>query len=82
AARGGVALRAAGPRAHVELFAAKRPAAPQPARPRIELFGARGASPGGTGAGSAGGVRPANPYAGSPGAGSAYAGNLSKKQEA
>ncbi|WP_175947342.1 chemoreceptor glutamine deamidase CheD [Burkholderia pyrrocinia] len=78
------AERAARPRAHVELFAAKRPAAPQPARPRIELFGARGASPGGTGTGadSAGGMRAANPYAGSPGAGSAYAGNLSKKQEA
>ncbi|PCD56768.1 chemotaxis protein CheD, partial [Burkholderia sp. IDO3] len=28
---------------HVELFAAQRPAAPPPARPRIELFGARGA---------------------------------------
>ncbi|WP_175720984.1 chemoreceptor glutamine deamidase CheD [Burkholderia anthina] len=37
-------VRAARPRAHVELFAAKRPAAPPPpARPRIELFGARGA---------------------------------------
>lgn len=37
-------VRTARPRAHVELFAAKRPAAPPPPpRPRIELFGARGA---------------------------------------
>ncbi|KML54665.1 chemoreceptor glutamine deamidase CheD [Burkholderia stabilis] len=71
-------LRAARPRAHVELFQAKRPAAPQPARPRIELFGARGAAPGGSA--SAGGVRAANP--GSPGAGGPYAANLSRKQEA
>ncbi|KAB0642910.1 chemoreceptor glutamine deamidase CheD, partial [Burkholderia diffusa] len=54
-------------RAHVELFAAKRPAAPPPARPRIELFGARG----GTGA------QTTNTKAGSP-----YAANLSRKQEA
>ncbi|AOR68013.1 chemotaxis protein CheD [Burkholderia stabilis] len=65
-------LRTARPRAHVELFQAKRPAAPQPARPRIELFGARGAAPGG-----AGGVRPASPAVGGP-----QAANLSKKQEA
>lgn len=64
--------RAARPRPQVELFAAKRPAAPQPARPRIELFGARGAAPAGSG-----GVRAANPYAGSP-----HAANLSRKQEA
>jgi chemotaxis protein CheD len=64
-------LRTARTRAHVELFAAKRPAAPQPARPRIELFGARGAAPAGSG-----GARTAGPQ------GSPYAANLSRKQEA
>ncbi|MCR5897734.1 chemoreceptor glutamine deamidase CheD, partial [Burkholderia sp. HAN2018] len=44
-------------------------------RPRIELFGARGAAPGGAGGSS--GSRAANPQAGSP-----YAANLSRKQEA
>ncbi|MGU7769476.1 chemoreceptor glutamine deamidase CheD [Burkholderia sp. MR1-5-21] len=62
--------RAARSRAHVELFAApaQRPAA-RPARPRIELFGARGAPA-------------ARPSAGSPYAGSPYAQTVSKKQEA
>ncbi|MCA8094544.1 chemoreceptor glutamine deamidase CheD [Burkholderia anthina] len=60
-------VRAARPRAHVELFAAQRPAAPPPARPRIELFGARGA-----------GGAPAT----SANAGSLSAANLSRKQEA
>ncbi|WP_322027036.1 chemoreceptor glutamine deamidase CheD [Burkholderia sp. BCC1977] len=65
-------VRAARTRAHVELFAAKRPAAPPPARPRIELFGARGGA----------GAQAANAKAASPGAGSPYAANLSRKQEA
>ncbi|PFH27589.1 MULTISPECIES: chemoreceptor glutamine deamidase CheD [Burkholderia] len=60
-------VRAARPRAHVELFAAKRPATPPPARPRIELFGARGAA----GAPATGATT-----------GSPYAANLSRKQEA
>ncbi|WP_175836044.1 chemoreceptor glutamine deamidase CheD [Burkholderia anthina] len=60
-------VRAARPRAHVELFAAKRPATPPPARPRIELFGARGA----------GGAPATGATTGSP-----YAANLSRKQEA
>ncbi|RQR73721.1 MULTISPECIES: chemoreceptor glutamine deamidase CheD [unclassified Burkholderia] len=65
-------VHAARTRAHVELFAAKRPAAPQPARPRIELFGARGGA----------GAQPANAKATSPNAGSPYAANHSRKQEA
>ncbi|RQR26957.1 chemoreceptor glutamine deamidase CheD [Burkholderia sp. Bp9143] len=65
-------VRAARTRAHVELFAAKRPAAPPPARPRIELFGARGGA----------GAQATNARAGSPSAGSPYAANLSRKQEA
>lgn len=55
-------------RAHVELFAAKRPAAPQPARPRIELFGGRGAAPAGGGSAAA--------------AAAARTATLSRKQEA
>ncbi|WP_422110859.1 hypothetical protein [Burkholderia ambifaria] len=65
-------MRAGRQRAHVELFAAKRPAAPPPARPRIELFGARGA----------GGAQTTNAKTGSPYAGSPSAANLSRKQEA
>ncbi|HHY6931074.1 TPA: chemoreceptor glutamine deamidase CheD [Burkholderia ambifaria] len=65
-------VRAGRQRAHVELFAAKRPAAPPPARPRIELFGARGA----------GSAQTTNPKTGSPCAGSPTAANLSRKQEA
>ncbi|MEC4601350.1 chemoreceptor glutamine deamidase CheD, partial [Burkholderia vietnamiensis] len=56
---------AARARAKVELFAAPRPSAPPPARPRIELFGAR--------SGGAG-VQPAVQKAASP-----YAANLSRK---
>ncbi|WP_436967850.1 hypothetical protein [Burkholderia multivorans] len=83
-------LRAA--RAHVELFRTKPPAAPQPARPRIELFGGRGASAGASGTagaartGSASGGSPyagtGSPYAGSPFAGAAHPATPSKKQEA
>ncbi|MBR8066520.1 chemoreceptor glutamine deamidase CheD [Burkholderia ambifaria] len=65
-------VRAGRQRAHVELFAAKRPAAPPPARPRIELFGARGA----------GGAQTTNTKTGSSYAGSPSAANLSRKQEA
>ncbi|MBR8133588.1 chemoreceptor glutamine deamidase CheD [Burkholderia ambifaria] len=65
-------VRAGRQRAHVELFAAKRPAAPPPARPRIELFGARGA----------GGAQTTNTKTASPHAGSPTAANLSRKQEA
>jgi chemotaxis protein CheD len=65
-------VRAGRQRAHVELFAAKRPAAPPPARPRIELFGARGA-----GGAQTTTTKTASPYAGSP-----TAANLSRKQEA
>ncbi|WP_175735459.1 chemoreceptor glutamine deamidase CheD [Burkholderia ambifaria] len=65
-------VRAGRQRAHVELFAAKRPAAPPPARPRIELFGARGA----------GGAQTTNPKTASPYAGGSTAANLSRKQEA
>ncbi|WP_448168456.1 chemoreceptor glutamine deamidase CheD [Burkholderia ambifaria] len=65
-------LRAGRQRAHVELFAAKRPAAPPPARPRIELFGARGA----------GGAQTTTTKTGSSYAGSPSAANLSRKQEA
>ncbi|WP_175804003.1 chemoreceptor glutamine deamidase CheD [Burkholderia ambifaria] len=65
-------VRAGRQRAHVELFAAKRPAAPPPARPRIELFGARGT----------GGAQTTNTKTASPHAGSPIAANLSRKQEA
>ncbi|MBU9455632.1 chemoreceptor glutamine deamidase CheD [Burkholderia multivorans] len=83
-------LRAA--RAHVELFRTKPPAAPQPARPRIELFGGRGASTGAGASGTAGAARAGSasggspyagsPYAGSPFAGAAHPATPSKKQEA
>ncbi|PRG17580.1 chemoreceptor glutamine deamidase CheD [Burkholderia multivorans] len=83
-------LRAA--RAHVELFRTKPPAAPQPARPRIELFGGRVASAGASGTagaartGSASGGSPyagtGSPYAGGPFAGAAHPATPSKKQEA
>ncbi|UEP34948.1 chemoreceptor glutamine deamidase CheD [Burkholderia ambifaria] len=65
-------VRAGRQRAHVELFAAKRPAAPPPARPRIELFGARGA-----GSAQTTTTKTASPYAGG-----STAANLSRKQEA
>ncbi|MBU9403936.1 chemoreceptor glutamine deamidase CheD, partial [Burkholderia multivorans] len=66
-----------------ELFRTKPPAAPQPARPRIELFGGRGASTGGTaGAARTGSASGASPYAGSPYAGAAHPATPSKKQEA
>ncbi|MBF5014692.1 chemoreceptor glutamine deamidase CheD [Burkholderia pseudomultivorans] len=75
-ARDAERARAARSRAQVELFQAKRPAVPPPARPRIELFGARSASAGSAG-GGAGSLRAGSPYAGSP-----YAATPSKKQEA
>ncbi|MCO8354706.1 chemoreceptor glutamine deamidase CheD, partial [Burkholderia multivorans] len=61
------------------------PAAPQPARPRIELFGGRGASAGagGTaGAARTGSASGGSPYAGGPFAGAAHPATPSKKQEA